>query len=59
MKKKIPETERKPRIVRLTLDVEEAFYQQIVEAARKERRPKAKVMREAIARYLKQEELVE
>jgi len=46
-------------MIRLTLDVEETFYQQIAAAARKEGRPKAKVIREAIARYLKHEEFVD
>lgn len=57
--KRIPVTERKPRRIRLTLDVDEWLYEQIEQAARKERRPKAKVMREAIARYLREEELGE
>jgi len=39
--------------------VDEWLYEQIGEAARKERRPKAKVRREAIAPYLRQEELLE
>ncbi|MBD2153086.1 ribbon-helix-helix protein, CopG family [Leptolyngbya sp. FACHB-16] len=49
--KRISITEREPRRIRLTLDVNEWLYEQIEQAARKERRPKTTVMREAIARY--------
>jgi|GEM_PF-3320412 len=41
-------------IIRLTLDVEAGFYEEITVAALVERTPKAKLIRKAIALYLEQ-----